>query len=63
MMLFSSISVHNNEIASNKAIAAFDSTLVGYWDMETLTGGLLRDFSSKGNNANIANNLTIGTAA
>jgi hypothetical protein len=31
------------------SLGSLDSSLVGYWDMETLTGGLLKDLSGNGN--------------
>ncbi|MDD2916595.1 MAG: prepilin-type N-terminal cleavage/methylation domain-containing protein [Candidatus Gracilibacteria bacterium] len=33
-----------------KSLSKYDPTLVGYWDMETLTGTLLKDLSGYGNN-------------
>jgi hypothetical protein len=33
-----------------KNLSKYDSNLVGYWDMETLNGTLLKDLSGKGNN-------------
>jgi hypothetical protein len=38
-----------------KTMAVNDTSLVGYWDMETLTGGgLLKDLSGYGNNGIIS---------
>ncbi|MDD4151608.1 MAG: sialidase domain-containing protein, partial [Candidatus Gracilibacteria bacterium] len=38
----------------------YDSSLVGYWDMETTTGGLLKDLSGNGNNGTGSGGVIIG---
>lgn len=57
--LFSNISTRNPDVATSKNMAAFDSSLVGYWDMETLSGTLLKDMSGKGNNGTCYNSGSI----
>jgi hypothetical protein len=41
-----------------KTLSSLDSSLVGYWDMETLTNGLLKDLSGYGNNGTCYNSGT-----
>jgi hypothetical protein len=45
--------------ATDKTIAKLDTSLVWYWDMETLTGWLLRDFSNYNNNWTLSWTLTV----
>lgn len=48
-----------DDLLKNKALASLDTNLVGYWDMETLTGTLLKDLSGYGNNGTCYNSGTI----
>lgn len=57
--LFTGISIRNADLLTDKALAATDASLVGWWDMETLTGSLLRDLSGKGNHGTCYNAATI----
>jgi len=43
--LFSSIYNRNENLLNNKELAKLDESLVGYWDMETMTGSYLWDLS------------------
>ncbi len=47
--LFTFIYNQRDDLLHNKALASLDSSLVGYWDMETMTGNLLKDLSAYGN--------------
>jgi hypothetical protein len=47
--LFTFVYNKRDDLLSNKALAGNDPSLVGYWDMETLSGGLLKDLSRYGN--------------
>lgn len=53
--LFTGISIRNVDLLTDKTLAATDASLVGWWDMETLTGTLLRDLSGKGNHGTCYN--------
>jgi hypothetical protein len=57
--LFSNIYNRRNDLIKNKEIAKLDDNLVGYWDMETLTGTLLKDWSKYGNNGSLLTWVTI----
>ncbi len=57
-LLFSNIYNRRKDLLTDKTLAASDPTLVGYWDMETLTGTLLKDFSNYHNDGICYNNLT-----
>jgi hypothetical protein len=48
-----------DDLLSNKALAGNDPSLVGYWDMETLSGGLLKDLSRYGNDGTCYNSGTV----
>lgn len=39
-----------------------DSSLVGYWDMETLTGTMLKDLSGNGNHGTFSGGMVASTA-
>jgi len=39
-----------------------DSSLVGYWDIETLTGTMLKDLSGNGNNGTFSGGMVASTA-
>lgn len=60
LILFTNISNRNAEIINNINLASLDASLVGYWDMETLSGALLKDLSGKGNNGGLSNGLLAG---
>lgn len=47
------------ELIKNKALASMDSSLVGYWDMETLTGTMLKDLSGKGNDGTFSGTTNV----
>ena len=46
-----------------KNLSKYDSNLVGYWDMETLTGTKLRDWSGKGNDGICYSGVTSGNCS
>jgi hypothetical protein len=48
-----------DDLLSNKALAGNDPSLVGYWDMETLSGTLLKDLSGRGNDGTCYNSGTV----
>ncbi len=43
--IFSNIYNRRDDLTNNKTYASLDDSLVGYWDMETLTWTLLKDLS------------------
>ena len=47
------------ELLKDKAFAVNDSSLVGYWDMETLSGTMLKDLSGKGNDGTVNGNILL----
>ncbi len=51
--LLSSIINIRPDLINNKDLAFLDNNLMGYWDMETLSGWMLKDFSKNNNNWNI----------
>lgn len=54
------ITAYSTLSLNGKDFAQYDSSLVGYWDMETLTSdGKLKDLSGYGNNGAIIGNLSI----
>ncbi len=53
--LFTFVYNKNADLMKDKSLASLDSTLVAYWDMETLTGTLLKDLSGNGNNGTCYN--------
>lgn len=57
--LFSGVSIRNVDLLTDKTLAASDASLVGWWDMETLTGSLLKDLSGKGNHGTCYNSASI----
>lgn len=60
------ISVFLNQSESafiDKDLAQYDTSLVWYWDMETLESWELKDFSSYGNNGILHGGITVGNAA
>ena len=48
-VLFTNIYNRNTEFINNKTFASLDSSLVGYWDMETMNWTKLKDLSKYGN--------------
>jgi hypothetical protein len=46
----------------NMSLNTLDTSLVGYWDMETLTGGLLKDLSGNGNDGSFSGGMVASTA-
>ena len=54
--LYSYISSHNDSLIEEKQLQAQDPTLIGYWDMSTLTAdGKMKDFSMYQNDATCQN--------
>jgi hypothetical protein len=49
-IMFTHIYNRRTDLLAIKNFASLDSSLIGYWDMETLTGVLLKDLSQYGNN-------------
>jgi len=46
-------------LINKKELASLDDTLVAYWDMETLTGNLLKDWSKYENHGTCYNGASI----
>lgn len=57
--IFTSVYNRQSELLKIKSLAVLDDSLVGYWDMETLTGTLLKDLSKYGNDGICYNSWTI----
>lgn len=57
--LFTYVYNHRADLLTNKSLFGSDQGLVGYWDMETLTGTLLRDMSGNGHDGICYNSGTI----
>jgi prepilin-type N-terminal cleavage/methylation domain-containing protein len=53
--LFTFVYNKRGDLIGNKLLASNDESLVGYWDMETLSGGLLKDLSRYGNDGTCYN--------
>lgn len=49
-------------VKKNMSLKDIDSGLVGYWDMETLSGTLLKDLSGNGNNGVFSGGMSYGNA-
>lgn len=49
-LIFSNMYTRRDDLLNNKNLTILDESLVWYWDMETLTGGKLKDFSKYENN-------------
>ena len=54
MLIYSLYSV------DGKNISKYDPNLSAYWDMETISNGLLKDFSKNGNDARIHGTTSVG---
>ena len=57
--IFSGIYNRQPELIKNKVLASLDPNLVGYWDMETLTGTMLKDLSGKGNDGTMTGTTSV----
>jgi len=57
-IIFSELYNMRDDLLKNKEIAKFDDSLSAYWDMETLTGNLLKDWSKYENNGTCYSNGT-----
>ncbi len=61
-VLFTNVYNRNIELINNNTLASLDPSLVGYWDMETLTSsGLLKDLSGNGNDGTCYNGTSSGS--
>jgi len=57
-LVFSQIYNMRDDLLKNKELASLDDSLVGYWDMETLMGDLLKDWSKYENHGTCYNNAS-----
>ncbi|MDD2917247.1 MAG: LamG domain-containing protein, partial [Candidatus Gracilibacteria bacterium] len=51
--LFTTLYNRRDDLLNIKTLASLDSSLVGYWDMETMSGTKLRDWSRYGNDGTL----------
>jgi len=58
-LLFSQIYNMRDDLIGKKELASLDNSLVAYWDMETLTGNLLKDWSKYENHGTCYNGASI----
>ncbi|MDD2916520.1 MAG: prepilin-type N-terminal cleavage/methylation domain-containing protein [Candidatus Gracilibacteria bacterium] len=57
--LFTFIYNKRSDLLNIKTLASLDSSLVGYWDMETMSGTKLRDWSRYGNDGTLSGTTSV----